>query len=107
MQHRMIIEIDTGKMSRDNVPVANIQELLKYVSKEFPEYILVENKEVADIQKISLEVNDINVQTFLTDDLEKTDWFMKYVSKWQIYDGAMYNDMIEIERKHGERCSYA
>ena len=107
MIHKMIVEIDIAKMRRDDVPESNIQDLLDFIKSDIPEYTITQNEEKENLYFLTLEVESGGIQSYLTDELEALEWFMKYVSKWEIYDGDMYNDMIRIERAFGERCSYA
>ena len=107
MIHKMIVEIDIAKMRRDDVPESNIQDLLDFIKSDIPEYAVTQNEKKEDKHLLTLEVESGGIQGFLLDNVERMEWFMKYVSKWEIYDGDMYNDMIEIEQEEGERCSYA
>lgn len=95
---RMIIEIDENRMKHDGLDNIKLMNELDKLIKDIPE--------IQEKEKGIFETDDSGARSWLLEQLEECEWFMKYVCKWIIDDPAVYEDAIKTYRKMGLQCCY-
>ena len=103
---KMYIKLDNSRLIADGF--GSKAEELTDIIKDIDSYTIESFSVDTDGNtEHSLSTTENGDESFLITILEETPWFMKYVKEWNTDDNGFHSNMIEVERKLGERCSYA
>ena len=103
---KMYIKLDNARIMADGLTSKSdeLTSIIKDIDSYSIDSISVDTDGNSEHNVSTIENGD---ESYLITILEETPWFMKYVKEWTTDDNGFHSNMIEVERKLGEKCSYA
>lgn len=103
---KMYIKLDNARLMADGLTSKSdeLTSIIKDIDSYSIDSISVDTDGNSEHNVSTTENGD---ESYLITILEETPWFMKYVKEWKTDDNGFHSNMIEVERKLGEKCSYA
>ena len=95
---KMIIELDEKRMESDGL---SVKDKLTEI-----DHIVSELDGITQIEKGIFVSDNSGIRSWFNEQLEEIPWFMKYVSRWEIDDPTVKDNIILALREMGIRCGY-